>query len=290
MNSDCPQDEKQFAGLVKTSIVGGMVCGRHYPKSQVLRERELKEKVKKQEEKEEEKEEGKGKEEEEAPKSEWHLIGEEWVQVFEDDLDKVEELKKAKKVEINYYNACFAGHNEALMADGSLRRLSALRQGDLVSTGPSTPPSEISCVVRTHIRNGSPSLVRLPGGLEVTPTHPIRVEPQEGDWVFPRTLGIARETPNVPYIYSFVLEGRGEEGRGAGMVIQGMECIGLGHGVMGDEVASHPYFGTERVVEDLERLRGWRKGMVTLEEGAFVRSAETGMLDGLMPEREIFEE
>ena len=300
MNSSCPQDEKQFASMVKDSIQGGSVAGKVYKRSKVLLEKDEKKKEEEEERKKNgEEENAKGKEEETAPKSEWHLIGQDWVQFFEDDFDKIEALKAAAVISEDedyysdddyYFNACFAGHNEALMADGSHRPLSTLRQGDLVSTGPSTPPSEIVCVVRTQIRNGSPSLVHLPGGLEVTPTHPIRVDPQEGEWVFPRTLGTARETPNVPYIYSFVLEGRGEEGRGAGMVIQGMECIGLGHGIMGDEVASHPYFGTERVVEELEGLRGWRRGVVTLEEGAFVRSAETGMLDGLIPEREIFEE
>ena len=303
MNSDCPQNEKQFATLVRKSIEGGRVAGIDYVRSKVLVERDEKEKeeLKKKEEAEAEEkgDEGKGKEEEDkedttiAPKSEWHLIGEEWIQFFEDDFDKIDALKAAKFVEEDdddYYNACFAGHNQAQMADGSLRPLSSLRQGDLVTTGPSTPPSEIVCVVRTKINNEAPSLVHLPGGLSVTPTHPLRVAPGEGEWVFPRDISPPRETPGVPYIYSFVLGGRGEEGRGAGMVIEGVECIGLGHGVEGDNVASHPYFGTERVVEQLEGLRGWRRGEVTLGEGAFVRSEETGMLDGLRAEREIFDE
>ena len=55
-------------------------------------------------------------------------------------------------------------------------------------------------------------------------------------------------------------------------------------------MASHPFFGTERVTEELGGLRGWQGGMVTLGQGAFRRSEETGLLDGLVAEREIVDE
>ena len=111
--------------------------------------------------------------------------------------------------------------------------LDRLQRGDIVSTGPNTPPAEIRCVVRTQIANQTPSLVHLPGGLMVTATHPVRTSPQSGRWVFPRDLSPARPTPGVPHIFSFLLEGRGQEGNGAGMVIEGVECIALAHGVEG---------------------------------------------------------
>jgi hypothetical protein len=79
VNMDCPRDEKLFREMVRTSIEGGVVCGRVYERSVKL--------TKKEEEKEEE---GKGTCaggsgggcEKNGKKWEWRLVNREWVQVF----------------------------------------------------------------------------------------------------------------------------------------------------------------------------------------------------------------
>ena len=72
MNSDCPREEKEFARLVRASIVGGKVCGRDYKRSRLL--------PKEEEEGEKEVNLKGGKNGKEWV---WKLVGEEWVQVFE---------------------------------------------------------------------------------------------------------------------------------------------------------------------------------------------------------------
>lgn len=58
-------------------------------------------------------------------------------------------------------------------------------------------------------------------------------------------------------VYNFVLDKRHE------VTIAETTCVTLGHGLLGP-VVSHPYFGTRRVVEDLEKARGWSAGLVRL--------------------------
>lgn len=71
MNMDCPRNEKEFAQMVRTSIVGGTVCAREYKRSRCLPV---------------EKNEGEGdlslKGERDGKEWVWKLVGEDWVQVF----------------------------------------------------------------------------------------------------------------------------------------------------------------------------------------------------------------
>ena len=53
------------------------------------------------------------------------------------------------------------------------------------------------------------------------------------------------------------------------MIVNGMECVSLGHGLKEGEVVEHEYLGTEKVVEDLKKGEGWERGLV--EVGEFVR-------------------
>lgn len=48
-------------------------------------------------------------------------------------------------------------------------------------------------------------------------------------------------------VYNFVLE------KGHTMEINGVYCVTFGHGFKGEKVA-HPYFGTERIVDDLKEF------------------------------------
>jgi hypothetical protein len=40
------------------------------------------------------------------------------------------------------------------------------------------------------------------------------------------------------------------------MMVNNICCASLGHGFKG-KVIEHPYFGTEKIIRDLEKLKGW---------------------------------
>jgi len=162
----------------------------------------------------------------------------------------------------NASNPCFAGHCQVLMADGTLKAAEQVVCGDLlcVASGGSTT---VRCVVKTLCAGGVADLVQLPGGLAITPWHPVQVH---GDaWNFPCTLEHPRPT-NCPAIYSYVLESEHI------MIVDGVRVVTLGHGLTTDDVVSHPYFGTSKVIDDLSRMRGWRRGLVLLNYGCLVRA------------------
>lgn len=114
--------------------------------------------------------------------------------------------------------------------------------------------------------------MQLPGGLLVTPWHPVRIE---GIWKFPSDLaeGVQAEVP-CDKVYTFVLEA------GHVLRINGVECVGLGHDFTEDTVR-HEYFGSPRVVQDLVRCTGWKEGCVTFADGCFLRDPVSRLVCGL---------
>jgi len=171
----------------------------------------------------------------------------------------------------DYNNGCIAGDCIVLMADGSRKEVRLVTKGDRVMA-PNRRAALVICVVKTHCHQSETELVRLKGGLLVTPYHPVRIEDK---WHFPCDLAPSSRTPCAA-VYSFVLDHEHV------MLINGIECITLGHNFM-EEVARHPYFGTHCVVDDLKNMRGWPTGMVEFStaKGCLVRDKQNGLVCGL---------
>jgi len=160
------------------------------------------------------------------------------------------------------------------MADGTHKLVKDVVRGDKVATL-GNKSVEVLCVLKTHCRGNQTELVEMDGGLLVTPFHPIRLG---GKWYFPCDVEqpILRECPAV---YSFALK---EDSSDHVMIINGVECVTLGHNYVDDDVVRHPYFGTRKVVEDLRKMRGWERGVVELYSGGcMIRDPVTGLVCGL---------
>lgn len=145
-------------------------------------------------------------------------------------------------------NPCFHGDSLVSLADGTTKPVRALQRGDEVRTSLTSPSSSarVLCVLQTVLLDQparDPSagagplvdLVAFPGGLKVTPWHPVRLN---GEWVFPARAAMSAgaerhgrgdSRPSVPRrhdlpcdaLYSFLLapsaareggEGRRREG------------------------------------------------------------------------------
>ena len=67
----------------------------------------------------------------------------------------------------------------------------------------------------------------------------------------------------------------------------GTAVIGLGHGIRNDSVASHPFFGTVRVIDALKDCPGFSEGRVDLLDGAYVRAAGNRYVSAIDPDRVV---
>jgi hypothetical protein len=168
-----------------------------------------------------------------------------------------------------FYNtggSCFTGESLVRMGDNSYRPIERLRRGDMVWTpfGVSTVRALVVCNMNEPIR----SICQF-GGLGITPWHPIHIN---GEWRFPadimRTTEVSLNTVfNVVLYKDHILD------------VNGVVCVTLAHNFQ-ESVVKHPFFGTERVLRDLERCNGWAEGLPTFTNLQARRNADTGMIEG----------
>ena len=168
---------------------------------------------------------------------------------------------------------CFDGGCRVSMDGGAEKAVRDVVAGDAVRGG-----ARVACVVKTVMPAGRAELVELPGGLLVTPWHPVR-DRASGDWRFPYHLAAGKvEARPCGAVYSFLLEGGAPE-----MRIDGTDCVTLGHGIELDPVATHPFFGSAmKVARALSELRGWNEGRVVLGPGPSIRRNGRGEVVGFV--------
>ena len=158
------------------------------------------------------------------------------------------------------------------------KRVDQIRKGDVVVStkrgeSPANATAAIRRVVKTVCKNQKATLVTLSrSGLKVTEWHPIR---HRGAWCFPANLEDAREE-DCDAVYSFLLE----EETHCSMIINGVECITLAHGIENDTVASHEYYGSRAVAEDIVAMVSDEYGCVELcqTSGCVLRNPDTGLV------------
>jgi len=170
-----------------------------------------------------------------------------------------------------YYDVgggCFHGDCQVTMVDGELKRVSDLKVNDVVIGG-----ARIKCVVKHKCQDNRMRLCEY-NGLIITSYHPIRIG---GQWVFPIDVdqGNQREY-ECEFVYNFVLDS------GHIMTVNGVEACTLGHNFKESAVIQHEYFGTNKVTDDLMKMKGWTRGLVTLHSGSLKRNEDSNMVEGLI--------
>jgi len=170
----------------------------------------------------------------------------------------------------NASSGCFHGDCSVLMANGTMKSAKEIRKNDLVMT-PNGNSAKVSCVLKINCIRNKTQLVEIRGGLLITPWHPVRID---NIWQFPCYLGTTTER-NCTAVYNFVLETKHI------MIINGIECVTLGHHFEG-EVVQHSYFGTNRVIYDLQKLDGWTLGFIELTKHTIIRDPKNGLICGML--------
>lgn len=159
--------------------------------------------------------------------------------------------------------------------------ISDIRKGDEVLTS-SGGFVRVECLVQTDSDTSTPfDLVKI-GNLRVTPYHPINIG---GTWEFPINtkegqLVSSSDVGNSAFsVYNLVLE---EGKRHNSVVMDGIETITLGHGIMNNKVLKHDYFGTDKIITDLSNVKsGWESGHIILTEKDVQRNAASGDINGI---------
>ena len=63
--------------------------------------------------------------------------------------------------------------------------------------------------------------------------------------------------------------------------INGIMSICLAHGI-NKGILKHDYFGTNKVINDMQQMPGWDNGRVIVNEGCIVRDPDTNLVVGMI--------
>eukprot|EP00928_Gymnodinium_smaydae_P047513 TRINITY_DN31714_c0_g1_i1.p1 TRINITY_DN31714_c0_g1~~TRINITY_DN31714_c0_g1_i1.p1 ORF type:complete len:958 (+),score=173.89 TRINITY_DN31714_c0_g1_i1:64-2937(+) len=115
--------------------------------------------------------------------------------------------------------------------------------------------ARVVCLAK--IRRGCEKMMAdLPGGLRITPGHPIFVD---GEWRLPKDVEHVVLSPCAEgLVYNLLLD------RCHVLEVDGVKSSTWAHGLEG-AVIGHPFFGTQRVVDALSAMRGWDAGFVQIQ-------------------------
>jgi hypothetical protein len=141
------------------------------------------------------------------------------------------------------------------------KAVSELRAGDKVRVSDGGA-AKVRCLIRLQ-RDPSRLMRAFPNSsLTITPGHPILYKKQ---WILPRSLP-SSEAQWVKcvdgFVYSVVLDRSHVLRVGHQQGEHSISCITWGHG-MKESPLSHPFFGSQRVIEALEQQPGWKDGYIS---------------------------
>ena len=172
-------------------------------------------------------------------------------------------------MEINQDGGFFHGSCKVFMGDGSYKLVKDIRRGDIVMSF-NRRCVKVLGVMINRLPNKKTDLVKI-GDLLITPYHPVLFD---NHWTFPKDI-VKPHSHACTKLYTFALESDHI------ILVNSVPCACLGHNIRGP-VVSHDYFGTDRILRDLEKFSSWKKrGVVELSSYNFNRNPVTHLVEGI---------
>jgi len=140
--------------------------------------------------------------------------------------------------------------------------LSNIKQGDIVKVidlAGMESTATVDCVVIIQRKINSPLVEFKSTGLKITKNHPIRINEK---WCLPKDLVRGNDVcymTTTDSVYNLVLDRRQVL-----LLVNGIECVTLGHGIEAD-VVYDDFYATDKVIDTITALPGWETGLVNVE-------------------------
>jgi len=174
----------------------------------------------------------------------------------------------------NYRNVFYSNYGGCVDGNGITKTNSGdklvkeLKKGDIIINS-SGNEDEIICVLKRKIERGYLDMVSI-NGMKITPWHPVRIN-DKSNWEFPANICKSPLKINCDFVYNFVLKNEHF------LTINGVNVITLGHGLI-EGCLKHPFFGTQKVIEQLKKHDGWKEGLIDYQ---YKPSYENGLVSSL---------
>ena len=167
--------------------------------------------------------------------------------------NNVNEIKISKQQFTTMFNnvegGCFHPSSQVLTVNNCFKQIDKIIKGDKLVDSKGNI-NTVLCVIK--INGNNIKLIDIEG-LLITPYHPIKIN---NEWVFPKD--ISNIETNCNSVYNLVLDNNHT------IVINNCISCTLGHNITENEVITHEYFGTDKVINDLKQIEGFNNGFIEL--------------------------
>ena len=163
------------------------------------------------------------------------------------------------------HGGCVDAYCMINMFNGTSKLLKDVKKFDIIKSideNNKIVGAKVLCVVETIIESGYRDYANINGVL-ITPWHPIKIglHGKRETWCFPGELFSTYSYPSSSMI-TLVLENHHV------MFINGLKCITLGHNFTNHSKLIHPYYGTNKVIENLNYYfpEEYANGKITVKD------------------------
>lgn len=163
------------------------------------------------------------------------------------------------------HGGCVDAYCMINMFNGTSKLLKDVKKFDIIKSideNNKIVGAKVLCVVETIIESGYRDYANINGVL-ITPWHPIKIglHGKRETWCFPGELFSTYSYPSSSMI-TLVLENHHV------MFINGLKCITLGHNFTNHSKLIHPYYGTNKVIENLNYYfpEDYAHGKITVKD------------------------
>lgn len=111
--------------------------------------------------------------------------------------------------------------------------------------------TRVVCVIEQE----NVEVISFANGLEITPTHPFKLN-KNSNYVHPITflnIGVLKRTT----VFNLVVENR------ESILVNNVICVTLGHNFQ-DKITRHDFYGTDKVINSLKKMEGWNYGYINI--------------------------
>lgn len=168
---------------------------------------------------------------------------------------------------VNSSGSCFAPSSLVKLENQKYKQLKDLNGSELLFIDESTS-AKIKYISKTRVVESKADMCLI-NDLVITPWHPM-FDPVQSKWVFPCDL-VKPVATTIDYLYNIVLED------GYYVCINDIKCVTMGHNLTNFDssnmILKHPYYGTNKVIEDLEAFKVGSEQVITLDNYVLVRDS-----------------
>lgn len=188
------------------------------------------------------------------------------------------------------HGGCVDSYCMINMFNGTSKRLKDIKKFDIIKSIDSNNKivgAKVLCVVETIIESGFREYANINDVL-ITPWHPVKIglHGKEETWCFPGELFSTYKFPSTSMI-TLVLENHHV------MFINGLKCITLGHNFTNHSKLIHPYYGTNKVIENLNHYfpEDYAHGKISVKDSHIsyhTTSASTSASDSTITQSVVY--